>query len=81
VMMENMRHYWAAGDRANAQECAKDCAPYCHPRLTSIDGRIDNRVTIAVEDPLEALYLEATRRLPAGGEEADAEKPNGRTAH
>jgi hypothetical protein len=37
VMLENMRHYYDAGDRERAQGCATDAAPYLHAKLTSTE--------------------------------------------
>ena len=50
VMLDNMRHYFKHGDRANAQKCAADAAPYLHPRLNSINAAVDQHTTLTVED-------------------------------
>lgn len=38
----------AAGLRQMAQECARDAAPYVHPRLTSIGGTPDSPVELVI---------------------------------
>ena len=45
VMIENMRTLYAAGDLAGSHEAAKDRAPYMHPRLNSIDARVEQHTT------------------------------------
>jgi hypothetical protein len=43
VMLEYMKTCYEAGDLAGAHLAAKDAAPYLHPRLTSVDARVDQR--------------------------------------
>jgi hypothetical protein len=50
VMVKAMMDYWEEGDRENAVKCAKDAAPYLHPRLSAIEvaGDQDNPVKMVV---------------------------------
>ncbi len=41
VLLTTMRGLWDDGERIAACAIAKDAAPYCHPRLTSIEGKLD----------------------------------------
>jgi hypothetical protein len=43
VMIDNMRTFYADGDRMAAQECAKDAAPYIHPKLQAIEHSGDQK--------------------------------------
>lgn len=38
VMLSNMRRYFTAEQWAEAQDCAKDAAPYIHPRLANVEA-------------------------------------------
>jgi hypothetical protein len=37
VMLYAMKRKWEAGDVDGAAAAAKDAAPYCHPKLSSVD--------------------------------------------
>ena len=53
-----------AGYRKAAQECARDAAPFCHPRLAAVEVAGPNG-----SDPFAALMAlvdGATRGLPSG---------------
>jgi hypothetical protein len=41
VMLKTMRALWKKKAHVAACAIAKDAAPYCHPRLTSIEGKLD----------------------------------------
>jgi len=41
VMLRTMRKLWKGNKRVAACALAKDAAPYCHPRLSSIEGKLD----------------------------------------
>ena len=57
VMLDNMRHYFKHGDRANAQKCAADAAPYLHPRLNSINATVDQHTIVTLEDADNTAWL------------------------
>jgi hypothetical protein len=81
VMLHNMRRLWEAEDWAGAADEAERCAPFLHARLSSIDARLDQRVTHVVADAGERLALEIARLAAADEVEAGAGLPNGRTTH
>jgi hypothetical protein len=81
VMLDNMRHYFKHGDRANAQKCAADAAPYLHPRLNSINATVDQHTTLTVEDTDNSAWLFAQldrlAAVEAGANEEDGGHPVG----
>jgi hypothetical protein len=81
VMLFNMRRLWAAKEWDAAADEAERCAPFLHARLSSIDARLDQRVTHVVADAGERLALEIARLAAADEVEAGAGLPNGRTTH
>ena len=44
VMVLAMRRKYEAGDLDGAASIAKDAAPYMHPRLSSVESKVDARV-------------------------------------
>lgn len=50
VMLHAMRHAYDAGDFREAAERGRDAAPYCHPKLSSIEvgGKKDSPLTVNV---------------------------------
>jgi hypothetical protein len=49
--------------QATAQACAREAAPYCHPRLAAVEQRGELTVDFDyVRDQLDARGLETTRR-------------------
>jgi hypothetical protein len=67
-MIENTRYYWNRRDdpgcRAMAQECAKDAAPYMHPRLNAVSADVHTTLTVD-DDPIDELLAEIDRRRQA----------------
>ena len=57
VMLEDMRAKYAAGDLEAAADRARDCAPYMHPRLSSIsaDHRRITSIRQLTDDELLAI--------------------------
>lgn len=55
VMVGTMRELWAGGKKLEACAIAKDCAPYVHARLQSVEAKVDGQVGIydAVPIPVE----------------------------
>jgi len=82
----------AVGYRQIAQECAKDAAPYSHPRLAAIEhsGEVEKREPVTIEQLREEIWNDIVELgivppellLPAPGGTANrpARKGNG-TAH
>jgi hypothetical protein len=48
VMLEAMRAAWESGDTKEAAGFARDAAPYVHPKLSSVDAKLDVDATVAV---------------------------------
>jgi hypothetical protein len=48
VMLCAMRHYFDAGEYANAAAFARDAAPYVHPRLSSVEVSGDAQPNVSV---------------------------------
>lgn len=66
VMLADMRQKLAAGDLHAAAERARDCAPYLHPRLSSISAeyrRITN-IRELTDDELLALAASCSSEGP-----------------
>ena len=61
VMLEDMRAKYAAGDLEAAADRARDCAPYMHPRLSSIsaDYRRITSIRQLTDDELLAIVAGA----------------------
>ncbi len=81
VMLIAMRYYWAQGQIAEAVECAAKVAPFEHPRLTSLDARLDARVSLVVDDAGERLAYELARLAAAGNGAASPQLPKPGTTH
>lgn len=76
VMLANMRFYWAQGDRKAAEESALNAAPFIHPKLSSIDGRIDNRVTISEMSESELHRIAGNGSAGAAAAEERKDEPH-----
>ena len=62
VMLRAMREHAEAGRWDESAAVAKDAAPYLHPRLSSVDVRSQNEVTlhnVVADDPLTPEEWEA----------------------
>ncbi len=81
VMLRAMRHWWAQGNFIEAVECAAKVAPYEHPRLTSLDARLDQRVSVAIDDAGERLAYEIARLAATGNGAASPQLPKPGTTH
>ena len=88
IMVENTRYYWRKRRdpqcRVLAQECAKDAAPYMHPRLNSIDARVDQHTTHEfVEDYRRRLVAEIDRieEIEFSAETGAVQRHNGQATH
>lgn len=53
VMLETMRSLWANGQQTEASAIAKDAAPFIHPRLSSVEAKVDVTGHEAALDQLE----------------------------
>ena len=51
VMLYVMRELFEKKQYREAAEVAKDAAPYCHPRLSNIDAKVNGNLTIVVKKP------------------------------
>lgn len=56
VMLGAMREAWAAGNKMDAADIAKDAAPYMHPRLAAVElsGNADNPIETVTRIELTA---------------------------
>jgi hypothetical protein len=54
-MLEDMRQKYAAGDLEAAANRARDCAPYMHPRLSSVSA--DYRRITSIDEFTDAELL------------------------
>jgi hypothetical protein len=45
VMLDNMRFYCAEGNRIMAEQSALNAAPLMHPRLSSVETKVNQTVT------------------------------------
>jgi hypothetical protein len=68
VMLEAMRKAWNRGDIATAHACARDCAPYLHPRLHSVEAKTETTVVVESAEELRERARQAIL-------EAFAERP------
>ena len=55
VMLDNMRTAWANQDRETAHKYAVDAAPYCHPRLASIDMKTLEQMRLETHTTIEVI--------------------------
>lgn len=79
VMLENMEYFYDIAKKADpndkgglqarqiAQACAKEAAPYVHPRLTAIAVKRVFDPGSMSDDELAAAILEIRSQLPAAG--------------
>jgi len=50
VMLAHMRAAWNKGDFATAHAAARDCAPYIHPRLHSVEAKTETTIIVATAE-------------------------------
>src|SRR5215216_1702956 len=65
VMVETMRHHYAAGNLNEAAAVAKDCAPYMHPRLNATTVSNKEGEAFRVESGARELLLGRISQLTA----------------
>lgn len=77
VMLEAMLHYHEAGDRQKAVAVARDAAPYCHPRLSSMQVQqvSDDDLDGEIERRLALLAARKQGEAPGAAAPADGEAP------
>src|SRR5512144_3006852 len=63
VMLADMRSKYAAGDLDAAADRARDCAPYLHPRLSSISA--DYRRIKSIDEMTDAELLAIVAGAPS----------------
>ena len=80
LMLQAMRSLWAQDDPAakfKAVEIARDCAPYIHPRLSSVDQRttFEGDTLAALLREIDGLTIGIAADNPDAGPAVEAEPP------
>jgi hypothetical protein len=80
LMLQAMRSLWAQDDPAaklKAVEIARDCAPYIHPRLSSVDQRTTFKgdTLAALLREIDGLTIGIAADNPDAGQAMETESP------